>query len=230
MNELQLIESKEMRNNVCGRVEVLDKVKQVVTFSNTEFSTIELASNFYEVELNTIKTVISRNKEELKEDGLKVYKYKEVKEILQTVENTLMCQIPARGLTLIPKRALLKIGLLLNDSKVAIKLREELGISNARIRARKEIDFLNIIEPMVEKAGYTMYRQFTTLSKYRIDAYIPEINIAIEYDELQHEYNYSKDDLRQKRIEKELGCKFIRISERDDYADAIVKIALELLE
>ena len=48
----------------------------------------------------------------------------------------------------------------------------------------------------------------------------PNLNIAIEYDENYHNtYTYEQHEGRQKEIEKELGCKFIRISDKnsDDY-------------
>ena len=67
----------------------------------------------------------------LTEDGLRVYRQKEIKEILETVENTkkglnVTFKIPSRGLTLIPKRALLRIGMLLRDSEVAKEVRSRL--------------------------------------------------------------------------------------------------------
>ena len=47
---------------------------------------------------------------------------------------------------------------------------------------------------------------------YRIDMYIPEYKLAIEVDELGHCTRALKGEMeRQKRIEEELGCKFIRI-------------------
>ena len=67
----------------------------------------------------------------------------------------------------------------------------------------------------------TFKRQYPLFGgKYRIDAYIEELNIAIEYDENAHSnYPYEKEEGRQKEIEKELGCKFIRVSENnsDEY-------------
>nr|WP_317982816.1 hypothetical protein [Romboutsia faecis] len=62
----------------------------------------------------------------LTEDGLRLYKNKEIKEMLETVENTKNLQIPPRGLILIPKRALLRIGMLLRDSEVAKEVRSRL--------------------------------------------------------------------------------------------------------
>ena len=62
---------------------------------------------------------------------------------------------------------------------------------------------------------------------YYIDFYIPEENLAIEYDEFDHKYKRQYDEERQEYIEKLLGCKFIRVSDREfmsnnKYADELL--------
>ena len=58
----------------------------------------------------------------------------------------------------------------------------------------------------------TIKRQHN-VNGYRLDAYIPELNIALEYDEKKHLNNKNKkaDKQRQLNIEDILGCKFIRL-------------------
>ena len=46
--------------------------------------------------------------------------------------------------------------------------------------------------------------------KYRIDWYIPELKLAIEFDEPYHLRTIEKDQIRQEEIEGEIGCKFAR--------------------
>lgn len=53
-------------------------------------------------------------------------------------------------------------------------------------------------------------RQYPILG-YRIDGYDPVNNVAYEIDEPEHKYKITQDIERQKQIEKELGCKFVRI-------------------
>ena len=49
-----------------------------------------------------------------------------------------------------------------------------------------------------------------------IDYYIPSLNITIEYDENGHaSYKYEEHEGRQKEIEKELCCKFIRVTDKE---------------
>nr|MBO2493437.1 hypothetical protein [Clostridia bacterium] len=45
----QLLTNKDLREKLIARLEVLDKVKQVVTMSNTELMTVEQVADYYEV-------------------------------------------------------------------------------------------------------------------------------------------------------------------------------------
>ena len=78
---------------------------------------------------------------------------------------------------------------------------------------RKENNFLNELEEVLKPISITGIRQYNVLT-YRIDFYIPKLNLAIEYDENEHRnYTYENHELRQKNIENELHCKFIRLSD-----------------
>jgi hypothetical protein len=50
---------------------------------------------------------------------------------------------------------------------------------------------------------------------YRIDAYMPEYNIAIECDENHHALNTKQDLARQANITEELGCRWVRFKPDD---------------
>ena len=65
----------------------------------------------------------------------------------------------------------------------------------------------NIIEKLFD--GYTIHKQYR-VEKYIIDWYIPELNIAIEFDEKHHNKNIKQDNKRSLYIEKKIKCKFIR--------------------
>lgn len=82
---------------------------------------------------------------------------------------------------------------------------------------RPELLFIDKLENTLNPFNIKGHRQYSILS-YRIDYYIKDLNIAIEYDENDHRsYTYERHELRQALIEKELGCKFIRVS--DKYSD-----------
>ena len=88
---------------------------------------------------------------------------------------------------------------------------------------RMEIEFLDVLEKQLRVFGITKFERQSTRVKskrgsYRIDLYLPEINVAIEYDEERHKYYGSEaQELRQELIEKELGCKFIRVGDDKDH-------------
>lgn len=94
-------------------------------------------------------------------------------------------------------------------------LSENLITSKLSIHVRKEIEFLDELEDALSPFNIKGIRQYSVIdNKYRIDYYIPSINVAIEYDENNHrDYSYEEHEGRQKEIEDQLKCKFIRISD-----------------
>lgn len=59
--------------------------------------------------------------------------------------------------------------------------------------------------------GYKILPQYQCCSgMYRIDWYIPELNLAIEFDEPGHNNKLEEDSIRQHTIENTLQCKFLR--------------------
>ena len=61
---------------------------------------------------------------------------------------------------------------------------------------------------------------------YRIDAYFPNYKLAIEFDEQGHnDRDIDYEIKRQKAIEKELGCKFIRINPAKENFNIFVEIS-----
>lgn len=108
--------------------------------------------------------------------------------------------------------------MLINSSRCSESVKNEflkyLKLDNKIIvKGSVEGNFLYELEESLKAFNIKGIKQFQVLS-YRIDYYIPSLNIAIEYDENNHKnYTYEQHEGRQKEIEKELGCKFIRISD-----------------
>lgn len=89
---------------------------------------------------------------------------------------------------------------------------------------RKEIEFIEDLENILGAINVKGKKQYY-INGYRIDYYIPLYNIAIEYDENGHKnYTYSEHEGRQKEIEKELRCKFIRVSDNNKNSENIAVI------
>ncbi len=141
-NEYELLNSKLMRENHIGRVEVLDKVGELLLMPNTELTTLKMVSDFYKVDEEVIKKVTVRNRDELETDGYGVVGAKDFlkgqdvplenvqtvkgKTIITFKENGGEVHIPNRGLRLFTKRSVLRVGMLLRDSEVAREVRTQL--------------------------------------------------------------------------------------------------------
>ena len=59
---------------------------------------------------------------------------------------------------------------------------------------------------------------------YRVDFYIPEYNVVIEYDEEYHKSIYYQDILRENKIKEKINCSFIRCNAKDKDIKNIMKI------
>ena len=120
--ENQLLENKKMREEVVGRIEVLEQVGELLLLTNTEFATTEMVAGYYEVAIETIKSLVFDNKDELIGNGYRVVE----KEELSSLKNLSQLKTRAKSLALFSKRAILNVGMLLRDSKIAKELRSRL--------------------------------------------------------------------------------------------------------
>ena len=106
----------------------------------------------------------------------------------------------------------------------AIDYAKSLGIPI--LRSTKEQESMNIL--LASFSNYNPKTQYK-VGKYRIDLYLPEVNIAIECDELGHRGYCEVDEaIRQSYIEKELRCTFVRFNP-DDKDFNIGNVICELL-
>ena len=83
---------------------------------------------------------------------------------------------------------------------------------------RPELVFRDKLYDILKPLGITMEWQYTIYvdnNMYKLDFFIPDYNLVIEYDEKAHKYRKSKDARRQKLIEKNYGYKFLRVQEND---------------
>lgn len=83
------------------------------------------------------------------------------------------------------------------------------------LTSRKEIEFIDQLEETLKPFNLFGIRQYK-INSYRIDYYIPSLNLAIEYDENDHKsYSYEAHEGRQKEIETTLKCRFIRVTDNN---------------
>ena len=95
-----------------------------------------------------------------------------------------------------------------------------------------EAEFINRLSKALIAFNIKGIKQYSVLNnKYRIDYYIPSLNIAIEYDENNHKnYTYEEHEGRQAEIEKKLGCVFIRVNDSKSDSYNIGFVIKELLK
>ena len=141
-NQLQFTEKaeKELRNQYIGRVEVLEKVKELFLIPDFNMMTATQISKFYEVDIEVFKKCYQRNKIEIDNDGTTHATFANFVErwghdvpFVKTQTNTefsvndeMKIVVPNRGVKLFSKRAILRIGMLLRDSRVAKEIRTQL--------------------------------------------------------------------------------------------------------
>ena len=110
-----------------------------------------------------------------------------------------------------------------------LKNNEYIDYNEIFTSTRKEIKFLNELEEVLSPIGIKGIRQYPILS-YRIDYYIPKLNLAVEYDENDHkDYSFETHELRQKNIENNLNCKFIRLSDSNTNLNNIGIVINEIM-
>ncbi|AHN20314.1 hypothetical protein [Lysinibacillus varians] len=125
-NELVLIESRTMRDNFVYRDEVLDKVKVISLLGEKFEATLQMAAEYYEVNVETVRQAVKRNRAEFNEyEELRLLKGKALQEFKGLVQD-----VPdlssAPSLQLLNRRGLLRLGMLLTESEVAKVVRNYL--------------------------------------------------------------------------------------------------------
>lgn len=133
-----IISDRNVRDNCVSHYEVLEKVKKVLLIPDTEWATQKQVAEYYEVGEKAIETICTRHKDELETDGVSLKSYKEFLNIqnegLETVvgktifllANGESLTVPNRGLKVFPRRAILRVGMLLRDSAIAKEVRTQL--------------------------------------------------------------------------------------------------------
>lgn len=117
-----LIESLSLRQSYMGRTDVLEKVKKLVLLPDDMNASIEMTATFYEVGKKAIDSTILDHREELESDGLRILTGSE----LISLKEMGVIGKNSSAFTVIPRRAILRIGMLLRDSLVARSVRDRL--------------------------------------------------------------------------------------------------------
>lgn len=136
MKEIDLINNEDLRNQCIEHYEVLEKVKELLLIPDTDVATVKQVAEFYEVGEEAIKTLVKENRNELAEDGVQNLTGTGTKEYFERFQKN-PSNVPGgfvidnmrfsnRGNLLFPRRAILRIGMLLMDSEIAKEVRTQL--------------------------------------------------------------------------------------------------------
>lgn len=158
-------------------------------------------------------------KQHVKKENRKIMSKEEIK----TYKNYSF-KINNRGMTIINERGI--YSLLENSKILSSDKKQELvnfvnkitGKENVIVlSSRFEIEFGQKLKNTFKPLNIEIESQKPMFNgKYRIDFYLPEFNLAIEYDEEQHNYQQEEDKQREEEIKRVLGCKFIRLDYKQD--------------
>lgn len=127
VNITEIIETKEEREALIERVDVLQKVKDLLLLPSMEMATTKQVAEFYEVSHTAIKETVRIHREELESDGLVKLSFPNIKEEVKTDNLALLSNgVSYRGANVFTRRAILRVGMLLRDSEIAKEVRTQL--------------------------------------------------------------------------------------------------------
>jgi hypothetical protein len=221
MQELEILQNKETREQMINKVEVLEKVKGLLLLGDSDFATTEQVANYYEVGIEAIQSIIKDNRDELESDGFKKFKKNDILRnvlkghIVRNERTRSLVVIDGKeiainntGLNLFSKRSILRVGMLLRDSEIAKEIRTRLldieYESNNAIQDNGQTVKENIINEMDKEKELQL----------QMGVYICEGNFQ-GYLQCQAEYNSIKNK---------------RIVELEDKIETITTHALDILE
>lgn len=230
MKTIDLLTNKILRDEVINeeRLEVLDKVKKLTMFENTEYMTTELVAEYYEVTESAIKSLVSRNQEELLKNGYKVLIKQELKDFKGKLHNaTTLLKIKfVSQLALFNKRSILNVGMLLEESKVAEQVRTLLLDNHEQLNNihKKLEDGEEINQEDIDKTSTTYYIDKETELRNKEKELISKFSEAYFSgdeklkEDISCQINKVKEDIIKLKNEEIDGMK-----PKSEYCDVILK-------
>lgn len=199
MQEIELLENRELRDKLVSKLEVLEKVKQLVLLPGTDYATVEQVAEYYEVPKKAINSLIFDHKDELHEDGFKVFTRNEVLKLLKGdleiskgKTNVIVAgnvfTVPNRGLSLFSRRAILRVGMLLRDSEVAKRIRsylldvEEAAPTEAKLNTITEEErlLLNAIRAKTKDELIIALHEYHSYTSKRINILQDKVEVLVD--------------------------------------------------
>lgn len=218
MQELEILENKETREQMIGRIEVLESVKELLLLGNSEFATTEQVAKYYQVGIEAIQSLVKDNREELTDNGLKNLTGRETKEFLgkslKDIANYrgyfTVCgeKMNNRNNLLFSKRTILNVGMLLRDSEIAKEIRSRL------------LDVEYESNNAIQENGQTVKQNI-------VNEISEEKQIIIERAEAEINGDYDKVSLCNCKL---FALKNKRISDLEKELETVTTHALDIIE
>lgn len=193
-NELVLVESRTMRERTIDRTDALDKVKALALLPDGIHATTEIVAAYYEVDVEAIKKVVQRNRDELKEHGLRTLRGDELTAFERDILS--LSNSKRRALSVFSRKAVLNVGQLLTESPVAKAVRsylleleeqatpaarteaaERAALGEARMRVLKAAEGILDAEWLAMKARLVVAKAFDEepeVDPYDRPLYVPD--------------------------------------------------------
>ncbi|PHB28876.1 hypothetical protein [Bacillus toyonensis] len=198
-----IIEVKEERDKLAGRIDVLEKVKDLLLLPNSEYATSKQVAEYYQVKPDYLRVIYQRHRKELFADGVTVLKGSGVSELKGSYQNDTRLEELGLGkhvttISLYPKRAILRIGMVLDKSVVAQEVRSRLlnVVERAEEEVRVEASVIN--KEVMEKA-----EKFDALKGDLPDGIALSYENIIEYERQQRELSRIKAERLEKEMQEE---------------------------
>lgn len=121
--DLTIAEAREDRDALASRTDVLDKVGALATLPDDMHVLTAHIASFYEVGIEAVRSIVKDHREEFEDDGYRVVTRSEFEKSFGDLSNL---DPRARLIALFPRRAVLRIGMLLRDSTAARRVRDYL--------------------------------------------------------------------------------------------------------
>ena len=188
MVELDLLNTQTVRDQCIGHIEVLERVKELMLLPRLDCYTMKQVAEWYEVDVEAVKKTYQRNRSEFESDGATKVSVSEFAEKLDwdkmsqsnrgtktfTIDGVSVT-IPNVGVILFPRRAILRVGMLLRDSRVAQEVRTQLlNICDAlpapaqTVEIENEIDlYTNFARALVEGTPEDTIRAFKEVVAFK---------------------------------------------------------------
>lgn len=164
VDEVALTESRSLRAQYVTRVDVLEKVKALTLLPDGVHATTEIVAGYYEVPVETIKSLVKDNREELTANELRTLRGAELRSLKDL--SGIDPRVP--HLTVFTRRTMLNVGQLLTESQVARQVRtyllnvEESATPAHRAAAvvgvvppKEQAEILSILRPMLPESYAT---------------------------------------------------------------------------